>query len=462
MTWSYNETTHQALDADGPIGSTVIIAPGSSNVAFEGDEDYVGKYWGTGPSAPSVEVITVEGSNAASAGGIQMDLGSGNEIDITTVLYQFWFLYTAKTGETLEDANSVQLRVADSGETSTQTNYYRYDLTGAVDAGDFYQPLFKSWNHFVVGGANRGTQVGTSTDLTDIRWVTCWLEWVATNNGNDPGFAFDWLKSGNKFTCTGTETLAGLRSFDEGDPADRNADPDYGNVQGTGIFYEIWSAVDVGNGSTSTTLTVEDSFVNFRPYAEEIPYDWTVTNNATLTLGRLDDQAQEDYPVGGNTFASDNQVYLSSFAFENGSTGNLYGGRFFQFDDFLLGEAAAGTDPTIDIRSYDFDTIRNIEFRSTNLDIIDTQFHDPLPTFLNASAAWRDDNGSYTDITTNWNNTTTATTIFPATEVVDQDGHIFGYSEQFTAVEFEISTAGVGGAVTFQYWNGSSWTSKAT
>ena len=465
MTWAYNTNTFNFLDQDGPIGSTFIIAPGSTSVAFEGSEGYIGKAWGS--ATPTSETTDIEGSAATSSGGAQYDLGAGGTIDLTSTLFSFWFLYTAKTGETLEDADSIQCRVADSGETSTQTNYYRYDLTGAVTPGAFYAEANKGFNSFVVGGANRGTQVGTATDLTDIRWVTVWLEWSSANSGGqEPSFAFDWWKSGDTYTATnGTssvpETLEGLRSFDAGDVSNRFTDPDYGLVQGQNIFYEPWAKINIGNGTTSTYVAVEDSFIFLNPYAEEVPYDWTVTNNATLRWGRLDQQAQEDYPVGGITIASPDEVYISSIAIENGATFEMYGSRVYRQNDFLLGEAAAGTDPTIDIRASDVDTVRNVEFRSTNADIVDTDFHDPLPTFLNAAAAYQDDNGSYTAVTTNWNNDTTATAIFPASEVVDQDGHIFGFGEQFSAVEFEISTAGVGGAVTFQYWNGTAWTDLA-
>ena len=130
MTWAYNTNTFNFLDQDGPIGSTFIIAPGSTSVAFEGSEGYIGKAWGS--SSPTSETTDIEGSADTSSGGAQSDWGAGTTLDLTSTLFSFWFLYTAKTGETLEAADSIQCRVADSGETSTQTNYYRYDLTGAT------------------------------------------------------------------------------------------------------------------------------------------------------------------------------------------------------------------------------------------------------------------------------------------------------------------------------------------
>ncbi len=459
MTWDYNETIISWCD-----GNTDWTAVGTS-VALESGEDYPGK--GNATASPTDEVVEFEGSSASSSGGIQRDVGAGNQIDVTTDLISWWFLYTGKSDEFLQNSDSVKVRLR-SGTSGTSTNYYEYILTGAQTAGEFFPVLAKSWNAYGIGGANRGSQVGTpATDLTSIRFIDLWFEWQTANSGDQqPGFAVDFAKYGTKFTVTGgtssaPETLDGtngLREFNDGDPANRFTDPDYGLVLGANIFFEMWAGVDVGNDTTATYLAVENIFLFNNLYAEEVQYDWNVTNNATCRLGKLDQQAQQDYPVSGCTFINADEVYISSFFVQNGATFECYATKFFRWKDVEFGEVAAGTDPTIDIRESDFDTIRNVEFRSTNADIADTKFHDPLPTFLNATGAWQDDNGSYTNILTNWNNDTTATAIFPTTEVVDQDGHIFGYSEQFTSVEFEISTAGVAGAVTFQYWNGTAWT----
>ncbi len=476
MTWTYNETTHQGLDADGGsvTGLSLVELSGTGTApTFEPDEGYLGKYWITS-AEPLIENTCVDGGDD-NVYIVQYDLTAsmGSAIDLTSVLYQFWFLYTAKTGETLQQTDAIRLRVADSGQTTAPTaltvNYEEYELTGSVNGGiqsssdpngvkSFYdQPLLKSWNSFIVGGANRITTTGgTGADLTDIRWAGVVLRHAAANTGNDPAFAFDWFKSGSAYTCTGTEDLDGLRQFDIGVPGDRGDNPDYGVERGFGIFFEPLSGIDIGNGTTATTLTCEDQFISFNPFAEEVPYNWTVTNNATLNLGRLDQQGQDDYPVGGCTLAGTDEVYISSIAFENGSNGNLYGSRIFRFDDLLFGEAAAGTDPTLDVRACDIDTVRNVEFRSDDLDLLNSQFHDPLPTFLDCAAAFEDDAGSFTAVTTNWNNTTTATTIFPAMEAIG-DGHVFGFAEQFSSVEFEISTSGVAGVVSWQYWNGTTW-----
>ena len=274
MTWRYNTTTLDFLDADGGAITNLIIAPGSTGVAFEGSEGYIGKAFGT--ATPTSETTDIEGS-ATAVGGAQYNFAT--TMDLTENVLQWWFLNTAKTGDVIADSDSIQMRVADSGETGTNGNYIEYTHTGAVNGGSstasatesiFYpEPAARGFGLYLAGGANRGEIVGTGADLTDIQYVTLWLTWQATNTGGQqPAFGMDWIKFGNEFTCTGgsPSTLEGLRTFDGGDPTDRFLFPDYGLVQGTNLFFEPWARIRVGDGSISTTLAVEDSFVFFNPF----------------------------------------------------------------------------------------------------------------------------------------------------------------------------------------------------
>lgn len=73
---------------------------------------------------------------------------------------------------------------------------------------------------------------------------------------------------------------------------------------------------------------------------------------------------------------------------------------------------------------------------------------------------WQVDGDSFTEETTDANSASNADWIlFPATEAVG-DYAAFGYTEPFTQMIFDYAngTAGVGGAVTWEYWDGSSWT----
>jgi hypothetical protein len=75
------------------------------------------------------------------------------------------------------------------------------------------------------------------------------------------------------------------------------------------------------------------------------------------------------------------------------------------------------------------------------------------------NAAIADDNGVYTDQTTEANSSAVGDmNLLPVTPVVNEDRYLFGHSEQFSQLKVNVSTAGTGGfTITWQYWNGA-WT----
>lgn len=75
------------------------------------------------------------------------------------------------------------------------------------------------------------------------------------------------------------------------------------------------------------------------------------------------------------------------------------------------------------------------------------------------NAAIQDDNGAFTDQTTNSNSATVDDmNLLPATPVANQDSYLFGHAEPFSRLKLDISTAGTGGfTITWQYWDGDSW-----
>jgi hypothetical protein len=86
-------------------------------------------------------------------------------------------------------------------------------------------------------------------------------------------------------------------------------------------------------------------------------------------------------------------------------------------------------------------------------------------SFLNDDTAisqvWQYDASadSFVDETTDANDTGNADwTLFPATEAID-DYAAFGYTKAFTQLKIDYAngTAGIGGAVDWEYWNGSAW-----
>jgi hypothetical protein len=73
----------------------------------------------------------------------------------------------------------------------------------------------------------------------------------------------------------------------------------------------------------------------------------------------------------------------------------------------------------------------------------------------------QDDNGSYTDYAEEANSSTVNDVLmYPTTPVSGQDAVIFGHAEQFTKMRINVSTVATGTpTITWQYWNGSGWSS---
>ena len=405
----------------------------------------------------------VDFARGAGEGGIyHNDLGAGTPWDMEANDYTYPFLYTAKTGERIiNGVSGVRIRVR-STASGTSTDHATWDLCGAVDAGDFFPALVKAWNYFILSGTEFTVSNGTVPNFNSIRYIEVRYNWSASNTGNQqPAFAMDWWKLGRDIRVTGGTAgapadMPSLLAWNDGDPADRVNDPDWGLVFAANVFYELWAGVEVGDGTASTVFVAENLFLFNNQFSRQVEHGWYVRNNATLTLGKLDQKVQNDYAINGCQLVWPDEIRRANLEIDNGATFNCYATKIFRAQTVSLGESAAGTDPTIDIQGCDFDTVQNIEFRSTNLDILNTQFHDPSPTLINASGAWTDDAGVYGDITTAWNASGGSTAVFPATEAVG-DGHIFGSSEQFTTAEFVWATAGAGGALTFQYWDGLAW-----
>lgn len=70
-----------------------------------------------------------------------------------------------------------------------------------------------------------------------------------------------------------------------------------------------------------------------------------------------------------------------------------------------------------------------------------------------------DDDGSFTNYTTAFNNATVNDVqLIPTVEEVD-DAFYFGYSYKFKGLTLNIGTAGVGNTIVWEYYNGSAWTS---
>ncbi len=381
--------------------------------------------------------------------------------DMTARNVRLFLYYTSKAEVVFAASDSVVLRVY--SDATPGTNYAEWDLTGHTNPA-LFPKLVADWNYFVVSGDNPTRTNGTVPTYTAIQNVELRVNYNSANSSNDPDIGIDfWYHHAQVTITAGTSAApADFASMQDWSDVGSNpaTDPDQGVIFSEDVFRRLWTAIDFGNGSTSTYFAVENEFIYNDQFSVKGSQDWRVEASATLRVGKLDTAGDVDYAINGCTLVvpynpRDTQVKSPEcdFTVDSGTTdGNLlaYATKFFRWTNITI-------NGDCDIRECDFDYCKQVKLNNTSAELRDTKIHDSMPTELSASSAWIDDNGSYTNITTNWNNTT-AQAIFPTTEVVDQDGHIFGYTEPFGAVRFEMATAGVGGAVTFQYWNGTGWT----
>ena len=93
-------------------------------------------------------------------------------------------------------------------------------------------------------------------------------------------------------------------------------------------------------------------------------------------------------------------------------------------------------------------------FDPSGLDVIVRARQQGLP-----NAAIADDGGVFTDETTNANSATTDdVNLLPASPVAN-DAYYFGHAEEFPRIKIDITDGnGTGSTITWEYWNGSSWT----
>lgn len=93
-------------------------------------------------------------------------------------------------------------------------------------------------------------------------------------------------------------------------------------------------------------------------------------------------------------------------------------------------------------------------FEPSGLDVIVRARQQGLP-----NAAIADDGGVFTDETTNANSATTDdVNLLPASPVAN-DAYYFGHAEEFPRIKIDVTDGnGTGSTITWEYWNGSSWT----
>jgi len=193
------------------------------------------------------------------------------------------------------------------------------------------------------------------------------------------------------------------------------------------------------------------SFTNFGPdnNANAAVFNATGGNVTINVLGTGDTPTVNNSP-GSNT-AINNAVTLRIEGVTEGSACKIVANETVgtvTIGDVLLEELANSSGIAENTLNYEG------AFDPSGLDVIARVRASGLP-----NAAILDDNGTFTDETSNANSSTIDDmTLLPTTPVVNQDRFLFGHSEQFDKLKLDLSTAGTGGfTITWQYWNGA-WT----
>ena len=367
--FSYNYDTIN--DCNSATGFTVVDGVGELGGS---NDDY------SGISRHQTDVTNFS-RNGAGWGGIRADdLGTGDPWDMTSEDFTWHFLYTAKTGDYLANSSCVAVRVRSSAS-GTSTDWAEWILTGAVVPGEFFPVLQKTWNPFILSGSTGDrapdSTNGTPPTYTAIRHIECRWNWIDSNNGqSEPSFATDWWKLGTEVTITNGSV---------GAPADfptyvsaletpangSNVDGQHGVIFGSDVFYETWSGVRVGNGSTTTYFAAENTFIYNNQYSDQVQHDITVASAATLRVGKKDVGTDATYAINGCQLVCRTSV-TADITIQSGGDWKVFASKVFRYNDLSI-----QADATVSIIDCDFDSIANISIAASAVTIRNSKFHDP-------------------------------------------------------------------------------------
>lgn len=224
--------------------------------------------------------------------------------------------------------------------------------------------------------------------------------------------------------------------------------------------------------------------------------EWTGPAEGTRTLNEVysalqslfDDPSQMDdkVPMKADTpdiYRIQNQWFIDDTTVEHLTGGSLFSDKWVdgtdehililpytqttEFDDTDIGRTIQGTTTTDTGTLLDFNTTRKLIWvrpddptATTGDEFDDDEAYDMLDDAVDG-AVLQDDNGTYTDYTTEANEATGNDVIcFPATEVATEDAFVIGSGSKFAKVAIEVGTTNGTGTptVVWQYWNGTTWT----
>jgi hypothetical protein len=413
--------------------------------------------------------VSAKASNKS--GELYFDYGSGLNFTTTysgACIFMWMQCTTLGLLETLTN-NGLAIRIY-----STTSNYNEYRIAGSNDLTGYEStPGFNGFKNFVIDPTRPPTtQGGTGLDLTSVRYYGVHIE--TTGLAKTENLIIDRIDVGWGLRVYGTST----------DGWQDIADADMGTVANRyGIFqevaknsYHLFGGIQIGDdqGTTGTTFTSQDGILQFIsqqyydgsswvPFVNHEFFKLSVVGNGTnattwtdgIIVGSGDTASGRNGSVivgsdlhdtevdlyDGSNAANDVNLYgtvfkeiRKSFTWGNDSDHVFYGGTVDKCNTF---------DPV------GAPKIRNVVFSNTKA---------WWSTAVEAAIA--EDGGVFTDETAEANSATAADVTLTPTVPVASDRYYIGHIHQFSAVEFDISTAGSGAPITYQYSQGSdTWAS---
>lgn len=394
------------------------------------------------------------------AGGTALDFSIGGAQEGDHVF--MWIYCTTPTLIDTLAAGGLRIRLG-----SSTTNWVEWYMNGS----DTYAE--GGWIKYVIDPRKPPSNSSGTFDISAVSHFGAAL--LTTGTVKTQNLAIDSIHYGTGYQVEGTSTTDDLFGDIVADDIGTNQ---YGIVREDNGIVFVRGHIQLGDNTDTTgvasTLTDKDKVVVFENpfyyngtevvssvHEDLIGISCVGNDNAITSIILGTKVGSGDTAVGSNglLIQSSNQdiaAFFDASGLEIDSTDvlQIYGTTF----STLLGGVILGDDTghdfigTVVDKCGVFNTIGKTVIRNVTV-----SGHIPRKDLV--EFAKQDDNTVFTDYANEANQDEIDNVlIFPATEVAAEDNFYIGMAFRFDQIIFNISTAGVGGTVDWEYWDGSTWT----
>jgi hypothetical protein len=415
--------------------------------------------------------LVIQGTYAVSTkasnkdGALYYDIGAGNELDFSSGgAEEGQHVYIWLNCTTLGAIDTVANGGLRIWLATDLANYAEWYILGS----DTLNRYSGGWYRAVIDPRIKPSATTGTFNIASVRYFGIYIN--TTGAAKAENLIIDRIDYGWGLQIYGTDTDGWQDVFDADMGTQANK---YGIFQEEeGVFY-AYGRLEVGDnvGTNGTTFTDEDRLIRWvsqdywdgTQWAPTISQDFfrfdivsNATNPTTFTDGIIVGSGDTARGRNGTTFYG-SDLHKTTISLYDGNNANndvnLYGTRFRR----IYGGITWGNDSDHEFyggiinNCGKFDPVGAVKLR--NILFLGTQawYDDTL------SAAIADDGGALTDQTTAANNATTNDmTLLPATPAIN-DRYYFGKNSIFNEVLLHVSTAGTGNVLSWQYWDGATW-----